>query len=85
MQIFIKTLIKGRILTLDLNHNTTIEEVKNKLFDIEGIPVKLQRLYYGNIILNNYRYLSDYNISNIYFVYHLFLPFLFLDNMIQYF
>ena len=62
MQIFIKTLIKGRILTLDLNHNTTIEEVKNKLFDIEGIPVKLQRLYYGNIILNNYRYLSDYNI-----------------------
>ena len=62
MQIFIKTLIQGRILTLDLNHNTTIEELKNKLFDIEGIPVKLQKLYYGHIILNNHRSLSDYNI-----------------------
>jgi len=41
---------------------TRIEEVKQKIFDMEGIPVESQRLIFCGSLLNNGKTLADYNI-----------------------
>ena len=60
MQIFVKTLIQNRTITLDLEHDTTIEELKNILVKSEALPYKMIGLTYGIHILQDSRCLSDY-------------------------
>ena len=55
----------NKTVTLDVEGSDSIENIKQKIQDKEGIPPDHQFLYYGNVLLQDERTLIDYGIHEL--------------------
>ena len=62
MQIFVRTLT-DKTITLEVEPNDSIEAIKAKIQEKEGIAPEKQKLYFAGKVLEEGKTLSDYNIQ----------------------
>ena len=62
-QYFVKTL-SGKTITLDLNCNDTVLNIKRKIQNKEGIPIEQQRIIYAGRQLEDNKTILDYQIKS---------------------
>jgi ubiquitin len=63
MQLFVKTLT-GKTVTIDVEEGESIEDVKAKISEKEGIPPEQQRLIFGGQQLQDAKTLQDYDVGD---------------------
>eukprot|EP01084_Bolivina_argentea_P271246 461468_1 len=61
-QIFVKTLT-GKTITLNVRSNDTTQNIKQKIYAQEALPIVQQNIIFAGKVLDNDRCLSDYNIQ----------------------
>lgn len=63
MQLFVKTLT-GKTVSIEVEEGESIEDVKAKIAEKEGIPPEQQRLIFGGQQLQDAKTLSDYDVGD---------------------
>lgn len=63
MQFFVRDLT-GNTLTFDYKSTLTIGQIKEQIFEKQGIPVDQQRIVFGGKQLEDNRTLDEYEISD---------------------
>ena len=61
--LFVKT-VSGRVVILEGEPSDSIEKIKVKMFESEGVPVDQQAMYYENEVLENSKSLAQYSIQS---------------------
>lgn len=62
MQLLVKTLA-GKTITVDVEKSDTVETLKQRISEKEGIPVDQQRLIYSGKQVDSERTLEDYGVE----------------------
>jgi ubiquitin C len=62
MQIFVKT-TTNKVITLDVETNSTVADAKEQITKKEDIPIEYQRFAYKGKLLDNNIKLCDYGIT----------------------
>ncbi len=60
MNIIVKTL-NGKLIHLDINIDTTMDDIKNMIQDMEGIQTDNLNIYYKNKIYNDIQTINECN------------------------
>ena len=63
MQLFVKTLT-GKTVSIEVEEGESIEDVKAKIAEKEGIPAEQQRLIFGGQQLQDQKTLQDYDVGD---------------------
>ncbi len=63
MQVFVKTL-SGKTISVECEPDESIESLKNKILEKEGVPPDQQRIIFGGKQLDAQKNLSDYDIDD---------------------
>ncbi|KAF8105983.1 hypothetical protein N665_0149s0013 [Sinapis alba] len=63
MQIVVKNM-QNRNISLTVDGSDTIENLKNKIEESEGVPAQMQRLIFSGKQLEDGHTIADYNIQN---------------------
>ena len=63
MQLFVKTLT-GKTVSIEIEEGESIEDVKAKIAEKEGIPAEQQRIIFGGQQLQDGKTIDDYNIGD---------------------